>query len=77
MFSFKGGSGTSGAGARDFNLSDPDDDEYAELADIIQDAADSIDNAGEAAEESEPKVNKLKEAFNSLKQNVDVVGLMV
>jgi len=77
MFSFKGGSGASGAGAKDFNLSDPDDDEYAELADIIQDAADSIDNAGEAAEESEPKVNKLKEAFNSLKQNVDVVGLMV
>ena len=36
-----------------------------------------IEDAGEAAEEAEPKVNKLKEAFNSLKNNVDVVGLMV
>lgn len=36
-----------------------------------------IEDAGEAAEEAEPKINKLKEAFNSLKNNVDVVGLMV
>ena len=36
-----------------------------------------IDDAGEAAEEAEPKINKLKAAFTSLKNNVDVVGLMV
>lgn len=36
-----------------------------------------IEDAGEAAEEAEPKINKLKAAFNSLKQNLDVVGLMV
>ena len=58
MFSFKGGAGTSGAGAS----SSP---------------AAVIEDAGDAAEEAEPKVNKLKDAFNSLKQNVDVVGLMV
>jgi len=58
MFSFKGGAGTSGAGAS------------TTPAAVIEDA-------GEAAEEAEPKINKLKEAFNSLKNNVDVVGLMV
>lgn len=58
MFSFKGGAGTSGAGASTT-------------------PAAVIENAGEAAEEAEPKINKLKEAFNSLKNNVDVVGLMV
>ena len=58
MFSFKGGSGTSGAGAS------------TTPAAVIEDA-------GEAAEEAEPKINKLKKAFNSLKQNLDVVGLMV
>lgn len=58
MFSFKGGAGTSGAGAS----SSP---------------SAVIEDAGDAAEEAEPKVNKLKDAFNSLKQNVDVVGLMV
>ena len=58
MFSFKGGAGTSGAGASNT-------------------PAAVIENAGEAAEEAEPKINKLKEAFNSLKNNVDVVGLMV
>jgi len=57
MFSFKGGAGTSGAGATT--------------------PAKVIEDAGDAAEEAEPKVNKLKDAFNSLKQNVDVVGLMV
>jgi hypothetical protein len=36
-----------------------------------------IEDAGEAAEEAEPKINKLKAAFTSLKNNVDVVGLMV
>ena len=58
MFSFKGGAGTSGAGAS------------TTPAAVIEDA-------GEAAEKAEPKINKLKEAFNSLKNNVDVVGLMV
>ena len=57
MFTFKGGAGTSGAGA-----STP---------------AKVIDDAGEAAEEAEPKINKLKEAFNSLKNNIDVINLMV
>lgn len=36
-----------------------------------------IEDAGEAAEEAEPKVNKLKAAFNSLKNNIDVINLMV
>lgn len=36
-----------------------------------------IEDAGDAAEEAEPKINKLKAAFTSLKNNVDVVGLMV
>ena len=58
MFSFKGGAGTSGAGAS------------TTPAAVIEDA-------GEAAEEAEPKINKLKEAFNSLKNNVDVINLMV
>ena len=58
MFSFKGGAGTSGAGAS------------TTPAAVIEDA-------GEAAEEAEPKINKLKAAFISLKNNVDVVGLMV
>lgn len=58
MFTFKGGAGTSGAGAS----SSP---------------AAVIEDAGDAAEEAEPKINKLKAAFTSLKNNVDVVGLMV
>ena len=58
MFSFKGGAGTSGAGASNT-------------------PAAVIEDAGEAAEEAEPKINKLKEAFNSLKNNVDVINLMV
>lgn len=58
MFSFKGGAGTSGAGAS----SSP---------------AAVIEDAGKAAEEAEPKINKLQAAFTSLKNNVDVVGLMV
>ena len=57
MFSFKGGAGTSGAGATT--------------------PAKVIEDAGDAAEEAEPKINKLQAAFTSLKNNVDVVGLMV
>jgi len=36
-----------------------------------------IEDAGDASEEAEPKVNKLGLAFKNLKNNVDVVGLMV